>query len=442
MNAQALAASLRGATPEQVRAALKGFSERDCQRLLWSWSFWARAEQLPPPGDWAVWLILSGRGWGKTRTGAETVLGWLQEHPGTRVALVGATAADVRDVMLDGESGLLNVAPPWFRLHYEPSKRLVTAPNGSRALCFSAEEPSRLRGPQFHKAWGDELSSWAEGGGNKDDPWKMLRMCVRLPGRSGDQPRIVVTTTPKPTDTIIRLATKTKRVHITEGHTFDNRANLARAFIEEMQGNFVGTRLGEQELAGKLLLDMPGALFQGSLFYETSVPRAPELQKTVIAVDPAPTSNEGSDYTGIMALGLGYDDHVYVLEDLTVQGSPDQWARAAIKAYHRHQANYIVGEINMGGEMVETTLRTVDDNVAFRPVRAMKGKAKRAEPVAAKLEQRKIHIVGNPSGDHWAQFLSQAKRFTGINGKRDDRVDAFCWGVHELLFSGGFVGAA
>lgn len=432
MNALALAQSLVHATEDQVREVFRGFGDAQALSLLWDWKFWARPEQLlPEDEEWDTWLILSGRGWGKTRVGAQTVLGWMQDFPGCRIALVGATVGDANGTMLEGESGLLNVAPPWFPLHHEPSKRRVKAPNGSKAYTFSAEEPDRLRGPQFHFAWCDELAAWPEPYTASDDTaWKMLGFGLRL----GKKPRAIVTTTPKPTKTVIDLATRTDRVHVTYGHTFDNAANLAASYVRQMKSLYAGTRLGAQELAGKLLMDAPGALFKGSLFAECAVAEAPALDKTIIAIDPAATSNEGNDFTGIMAMSRGADGHVYLHKDLTLKGSPDAWARAGVKAFYQYQANYIIGEINVGGEMVETTIKTVDDNVPFKAVRAMKGKAKRAEPVAAALEQRKIHIVGNPESDDWAGFIQQASRFTGVNGKRDDRVDAMCWGVHDLLF--------
>jgi predicted phage terminase large subunit-like protein len=434
VNALELADQFKSATPEQVKAAFASMSEAECLALLYDWSFWARPSQLLPPGDdWKTWLIMAGRGFGKTRTGAETILKWMEDNPGRRFALVGATAADVRDVMVEGESGLLACAPPWFQLKYEPSKRRVTARNGAKAFCFSAEEPDQLRGPQFHGAWADELASWPEPEDPaKDTAWSMLQFCVRLKPRL----KIVVTTTPKPTETIIRLATKTKGVRVTEGHTLENRANLDKGFLLDITGLYGGTRLGAQELGGKLLLDTPGALFKVSMFYETAVPRPPDLQKIVVSVDPANSSKPGSDMTGIFVEGLGSDGDVYLLKDATMKGSPDEWARAAVKAYYQWGASYVVAETNVGGDMVATTLQTVDPNVPVAQVRAMQGKAKRAEPVAAKLEQGKLHIVGDPSAEEWKTFVDQARTFTGINGKRDDRVDAFCWGVHDLLFQG------
>lgn len=371
-----------------------------------------------------------------TRCGAESVRALVESGEVGRIGLISPTSADARDTLVEGESGILAVSPPWFRPKYEPSKRRLTWPNGARATLFSAEEPERTRGPQHDLLWGDEPASWTS-----EEIWDNALMGLRL----GKKPKAIVTGTPKPVPLILRLL-KDPRVVVTKGNTFENSGNLAPDFIAMMRRTYEGTRMGRQELYAEVLTDMPGALFSQQLIDSARVPFAPQLNRVVISVDPSPTSESGSDETGIMAVGVGEGPdgstakglHAYVLKDHSLKGSPDEWARAAIKAFYEHQADCIIAEINNGGEMVESVLRSVDPSVPFKPVRAMRGKAKRAEPVAALYEQQRVHHVGRI--DEFQKLERQMRIFTGINGKRDDRTDSMCWGVHELLVQGSFVG--
>jgi predicted phage terminase large subunit-like protein len=416
-------------TPDEREEILSGLDDRSLRALSFDWlGMWARDSQLIPRGGWFTWLALAGRGWGKTRVGAESVRWLVESGQVRRVALISPTSADARDVMVEGESGLLSVCPPWNAPKYEPSKRRLTWPNGARATLYSAEEGARLRGPQHDLCWSDEVCAWAEG--EDDSTWDNMIMGLRL----GGNPRVIVTTTPKPTKLLLRIM-KDPRIITTRGNTFENSANLAPSYIDHIKRTYSGTRLGRQEVGAELLTDVAGALFNLEHFDARRVPTAPELERVIIAIDPAPTSLAGSDETGIMAVGKGTDGHCYILKDHTLKGSPDEWARAAVRAFHLHKADRIVAEINVGGEMVESVLRSVDPEIPYSTLRAMRGKGKRAEPVAALVEQGKVHLVGS---EGWEKLEHQIKTFTGINGHRDDRVDAMNWGIHEVMLSGGF----
>lgn len=420
---------LKRLTLEQREQLLADLPEKALLTLLYDWEgAWARDSQLPPEGPWRVWLCLAGRGWGKTRTGAETTNRLVETGQVRRVGLIAPTSADARDTMVEGDSGILACSPPWFMPRYEPSKRRLTWPNGVRGLLYSAEEGERLRGPQFDWLWGDEPASWTD-----VTTWPNAVMGLRL----GRQPRALITGTPKPVPLILDLM-KDAETFVTRGSTFENEGNLARSYIAQVRRIYAGTRLGRQEIYAEVLTDMPGALFSQVLVDRNRVDAAPELERIVIAIDPAPTSETGADETGIMAVGRGFDGHGYVLKDHSLRATPDEWARAAVKAYYEHKADRIVAEINNGGDMVETVIRSVDPGVPFKAVRAMRGKAKRAEPVAALYEQNKVHHVGPP--EKFERLERQMRVFTGINGRRDDRTDSMCWGLHELLVEGsGFV---
>lgn len=391
--------------------------------ILHDWRFWARPSQLPPDGNWRVWLLLAGRGFGKTRTGAELVRGQVASGAARRVALVAPTAADARDVMVEGESGLLAIAPPWDRPLYEPSKRRLTWPNGATATTFSADEPERLRGPQHDFAWCDELAAW-----RYPEAWDMLMFGLRL----GDDPRAVVTTTPRPTG-LIRALLADPKVVMTHGTTTENRANLAPAFLEQIVKRYEGTRLGRQELDAEILEDMPGALWQRGGIEGARLSAVPELVRVLVAIDPAAGSGEHADETGIIVAGRDAGGHGYVLADASGRYAPAEWARVAITAYGAHAADRIVAEVNNGGEMVEATLRMVDPNVPFSAVRAARGKAARAEPVAALYEQGRVHHIGAfpQLEDQMCAFTSNFDR----NAARfsPDRVDALVWALTELL---------
>jgi predicted phage terminase large subunit-like protein len=367
--------------------------------------------------------LLAGRGFGKTRTGAEYVRAMVGMRRVRRVALVAPTAADARAVMVEGESGLLSIGPPDDRPDYEPSKHLLTWPNGAIATTFSADEPDRLRGPQHDLAWCDELAAW-----RYPQAWDMLMFGLRL----GTDPRVVVTTTPRPTKLIKALIADPKVV-VTRGSTAENRKNLAPAFLDQIVRRYEGTRLGRQELEAEILEDVPGALWSHAIIDATRVAIAPQLTRIVVAIDPAAGSGEHSDETGIVVAGKNTDGHGYVLADLSGRYTPTEWARAAIAAYRAHSADRIVAEINNGGEMVEATIRIVDPTVSFAAVHASRGKVARAEPVAALYEQGRVHHLGALPRleDQMCGFAHDFDR--AVAGYSPDRVDALVWALTELL---------
>jgi phage terminase large subunit-like protein len=388
------------------------------------WRLKARPSQLPPRGDWVCWLLLTGRGWGKTRSGAEWIRSQVMAGC-SRLALVGATAADVRDIMVEGESGILAISPKHDRPEYQPGLRRLTWPNGAMATCYSADEPDRLRGPQHDAAWCDEIASW-----RFPLAFDMLMLGLRI----GKNPRIVATTTPKPVK-LIRdlLAREGKDVVVTRGRTIENVANLAPAFLSEITRRYEGTRLGRQELNAEVLEDVPGALWMRDWFDRDRVITVPKLQRIIIAIDPAMSTNEGSDETGIVVAGISADDHGYIIDDISGRYAPNEWAIRAVEAYRRYEADRIVAEINAGGDMVAATLRTIDPNVPFTAVHASRGKVIRAEPVAALYEQRKVHHVGSLSmlEDQLCGFTSDFDRSRA--GYSPDRLDALVWALNDLM---------
>jgi predicted phage terminase large subunit-like protein len=389
------------------------------------WRAKARPSQLPPPGDWLGWLMMAGRGFGKNFTGA----GWINElveaRAAGRIALVAATAADARDTMVEGQSGLLRMAPPWNRPEYEPSKRRLTWPNGAIATTFSSEEADRLRGPEHDAAWADELAAW-------NDPqatWDMLQFGLRL----GVRPRWLATTTPRPIKLLKELlAREGKDVVVTRGSTFENEANLAPTFLAAVRSRYEGTRLGRQELNAELLSDTPGALWSMDWLDRDRVTTAPELKRIVVAIDPAVSNKEGSDETGIVVAGVTKGEHAYVLEDLSGRYAPHEWARRAIEAYVHHKADRIIAEVNNGGAMVEATIRNIAPRISFKAVHASRGKVVRAEPIAALYEQRRVHHVGTLATleDQMCAFTTDFDR--GRAGYSPDRVDALVWALTEL----------
>ena len=414
--------------PEALRGSLlRSLTSGQADAILHDWPFWARPSQLPPEGQWRVWLLLAGRGFGKTRTGAELVRARAAGGAARRIAFVAPTAADARDVMVEGESGVLAISPARERPLYEPSKRRLTWPNGAIATLFSADEPERLRGPQHDLAWCDELAAW-----RYPEAWDMLMFGLRL----GDDPRVVVTTTPRPSQLIRGLLTDPKVV-VTRGRTVENRANLAPAFLEQIVKRYEGTRLGRQELDAEILQDMPGALWRRAVIEAARRSDIPELSRVVVAIDPAAASGEQADETGIIVAGRDIGGHGYVLADISGRYTPAEWARAAITAYRAHAADRIVAEVNNGGEMVEATLRMIDPNVPYRAVRAARGKAARAEPVAALYEQGRVrHIGALPQlEDQMCAFVSgsQGNFDRKAAGYSPDRVDALVWAMTELL---------
>lgn len=412
--------------PPQAKAWLESLTPDQLAALNYDWEFWGRPDQqLPPIGEWLTWLILAGRGWGKTRTGGEAVRKLVSMGYG-RIALVAETAADARDVIVEGESGILRSSPPWNRPEYEPSKRRLTWPNGAMATLYNGTEPDQLRGPQHDAAWVDELAKYRLA----QETWDQLQFGLRL----GVRPVAIVTTTPRSIPLIKALA-KSAATIVTRGRTKDNAANLAASFIASIEDRYAGTRLGRQELEAEILDDVPGALWTRAIIDAAQWPKdreLPRMSRVVVAVDPSGTKGDGGgDDIGIVVAGLGVDGRGYVLADRTCQLPPAGWARRAIEAYREFSADRLVAETNFGAAMVESTIRSVDRSVAFRAVTASRGKVQRAEPVAALYEQGRVsHVAGMPElEDQMCQMTS-----TGYMGEGSpDRVDALAWAITELM---------
>lgn len=388
------------------------------------WGLWARANQLPPEGlNWRNWLLLGGRGAGKTRAGAEWVKAMALGAWGPRaerIALVAPTFDEARLVMIEGKSGLLAIHADSERPRFEPSKRQLTWPNGCVAHVFTAEEPDGLRGPQFDAAWCDELAKWKQA----ETVWNMLQFALRL----GERPCAVITTTPRPIPLLKRLLADEGTV-TSRSTTFDNRAHLAKPFLDEVQARFGGTKLGRQELNGELIEDDPDALFKRDLIEASRVATAPELKRVVVAVDPPAGVGRKNSACGIVCAGLGVDGRCYVLDDCSVHGArPAQWARKIVALYHARKADRVVAEVNQGGAMVEQVLREVDPDLSFRSVHATRGKQARAEPVAALYEQGRVsHVGGFPElEDEMCSGLEEG-------AKSPDRLDALVWAVSDLM---------
>lgn len=426
---------LKLSTAERLEI-LDCLSEREAAVLLYNWEFWAREVQLAP-ADWRsstgltnAWLLLAGRGFGKTKTGSETLLEEVQAGRCGRIALVAETAADARDVIVEGDSGILKCAPPWFRPVYEPSKRKITFPNGAIAYTYNAVEPDQLRGPQFDFAWCDELAKWRY----VQDTWDNLQFGLRL----GHRPRSIITTTPRPIK-LVRELVADPTVFVTRGNTLENLENLAASFIKTIRRKYEGTRLGRQELNAEILDDVAGALWSRSILERAHLrkPDGPvnldQFVRIVVAIDPAVTSEEGSDETGIVVVGLRRDDRAVVLEDASGRMTPTEWATKAVELYKFYHADRIIAEVNNGGDMVETTIRMVDGNVAYKAVHASKGKVTRAEPVSALYEQGRVFHLGGFAEleDQMSQFTRDFDRKT--MGYSPDRVDALVWALTEIM---------
>jgi phage terminase large subunit-like protein len=422
-----ISASLRerlAAVPERERRAfLASLPAEVLAAAEHEWRFWARPDQLEPAGKWRTWLMRSGRGAGKTRAGAEWVRAKVEGGVYGRLHLVGRTDSDVRDTMVEGSSGLLAISPPHLRPRYRPRLRRLDWPNGAVARLYSAEEPDRLRGPQCEAAWLDELASWTY-------PAAYHNLMFGL--RVGCDPRCVVTSTPRPTKLIRELVAREGTVQ-TQSSTYANRHNLAPAFLAEILTTYEGTRLGRQEIHGEILDDVPGALWQHARLDELRVTEAPrQLARVVVAVDPAVSSGEEADETGIIVCCRDSEKHAYVLADLSGRCSPIEWAEKVAGAYHRYEADAVVAEVNQGGALVTDMLRLVDDALNVIEVHATRGKYQRAEPVAGFYEQGRVHHVGCLPGleDQMCSFTVDMDR--AVQGS-PDRVDALVWGLTELL---------
>lgn len=404
--------------------------------VLTDWRFWGRGKQQEPAGEWSIWLVLAGRGFGKTRTGAEWFTRRMMTGRYGSGAVVGATAADVRDIQVEGESGLLNIGNRSWRPKYEPSKRRLTWPNGAVASTFSGDEPDTLRGPNRGTAWVDELAKYRYA----QETWDNLEMILR----TGSQPRVCITTTPRPTPLIRSLLGDPDAI-VTKGSTNENRHNLAESFIRRIYRRYEGTRLGRQELEAELLDDAPGSLWKRTQLEAIRVRRYPELTRVIIGIDPQGKKSErelaaiaedlsGSRRaTGIVVAGRGVDGLCYVLDDLTIDGLPAEWATRATTAYHRWEADRLVAEINHGGDMVRHTISTTDDTVPVRLVTASRGKYIRAEPVSMLYEQGKVRHVGS-----FAALEDQMCSMTPdglIGGGSPNNLDAMVWAITDLMLS-------
>lgn len=436
--------------------------DEEALAALYEWGvFWARPNQLAPGGDWSTWMIMAGRGFGKTRTGVEWVRERIETGRSRRMAIIAADAKDARDVIVEGESGLKAICPPWFKPDYTPSLRRLTFPNGAEAFLYSAEDPEELRGPQFDAAFCDEFGKWRY----QRETWDQLQFGLRL----GDDPRVAIATTPRPTPLMKEVVLDPTTI-VTTGTTFDNEENLAPKFLRRVRTQYEGTRIGRQELAGELLDDTPGALFTLARFDATrialnldlditadTIERAKikrvlaslpcDLARIVVGVDPPASATRESDEAGIIVAGVGIDGRGYLLEDSSQQGSPDQWGSAAVRAFDRWGADRIVAEANQGGDMVAFTIATcakalfiagerATDFVPIEMVWASRGKVIRAEPVAALYEQKRISHVGA-----FAKLEDQAREFTSDfdrdkAGYSPDRLDAKVWAFTQLMLDG------
>ena len=431
MNGNALAALrhyLECLDSNAQKQFVESLSAEEAESLLYQWTLWARPKQLPPDGPWQVWLILAGRGFGKTRSGAEWVRSAVENLGYRRIALVGETAADVRDVMVEGESGLLACCPPTNRPKYEPSRRRLSWPNGAIATTFSADDPEQLRGPQFDAAWADEIAKW-----RYPAAWDNLLLALRL----GHQPRVVATTTPRPRPWLIALLNQPATA-VTRGRAAENAANLAPGFLDHLLARYGGTRLARQEIDGEFLLDQPGALWtRARLSHARQAMNAspPELQRIVVAVDPAVTVSARADETGIIVAGRDSAGRAHVIADLSARMSPDAWARRAIESYHKFAADRVIAEVNQGGDLVIEILRTIDPRVPVKTVRASRGKRVRAEPVAALYEQGRVFHYGDLAvlEDQMCQFTGLPVHLDGQDIGSPDRLDALVWALTELL---------
>lgn len=441
------AKDLRALPAADVKRVLSQLTPKQTLELKHTWEFWARPEQIPPDGDWNTFLALAGRGWGKTKAAAE----WVRQKVKSghkRIAYVCSTNSDIEKVFIKGESGILNCCwdgdkdnkgnligmPVW-----SPTKRSLTwYKNGdpskgelATVLCFSAEEPDRLRGPQFSAAACDELCAWNKA----DETWDMLQFCMRL----GKHPQIFIATTPKPTR-LLRKIQKDPKTHIVRGSTFDNSDNLAATYLAAVKEQYEGTRLGRQELYAEVLEEAQGALWTTQMLDSCSIKHEdlPDFTRIVVALDPAVTSNAESDMTGIIVAALDVNGIAYVLGDYTDRLSPQGWASKAVELYHQYGADRIVAEKNQGGDMVRTTLEGEDETVPIKLVHASRGKYARAEPISALYERNLVkHVVNPPDGSSLNELETQMRTWEPLGSiGSPDRLDALVWALTELSLNG------
>jgi len=428
---QSPASSLASLNENERLQILKTLDSEQLETLRWDWRFWARPGQLMPGSDgalsqrkdWVHWIPLAGRGWGKTRVGAECVRKWA-ENPAEKIHLIGPTSAAVRSVMIEGKSGLLSCYPPYRRPDYEPTRHRILFPSGAIGETFSADEPERLRGPFCSKYWADEPCAWRF----LDEAWDNHMFGFRL----GDDTRGICTTTPKPLKWLKTLIADPGTV-TTRHSSHENEDNLAPAFFRSIVSKYEGTRIGRQELLAEILEDVPGALWTRSLIDATrgkpSDVRSDGIVRICIAVDPAVSNNPDSAEHGIIVAALTRGWHVLILDDLSMHGSPEEWGSVVVAAYRSRMADVIAGEVNNGGDLVASNIRVIDPNANFRAVRASRGKYIRAEPVANLYTQGRVHHIGTFGAleDQLCGWTPQG------NEKSPDRLDALVWAVTELL---------
>lgn len=413
---------LAGMPDEARENIIAALSDDDAVSASEDWFLQARREQMPPGWLWTFWLIMAGRGFGKTWGGAHWLINEITEGNGTHSGIIAATAEDLRRYCIEGPSGIMSLAPSWFYPEYQPSKTQIVWPDGSVTLLFTSEKPERLRGPNLDKVWCDELASWKK----LDETWNMLQFCLRR----GENPQALITTTPRPKKVIRELVSrKDSNVAITVGPMHDNAANLSPDFIKTVEAQFKGTKLERQEIYGDLLDEFEGALWNYTLLDQTRVKEAPHFLRKGVGVDPAISSAEGADLTGIISGGLSINKEGFVTGDYSLRASPETWARKAVGVYHQTSADFLVAEKNQGGEMVEATIKAVDESVNVILVHASKGKITRAEPIAAYYEQSRCHHVGTfpDLEDEMCMFLP------GELKKSPDRTDALVWLMSQLM---------
>ncbi|MBB4860057.1 phage terminase large subunit-like protein [Novosphingobium chloroacetimidivorans] len=415
--------------PKARREALARMSEEERKEFIWHWELWARTEQLAPQGDWRTWLIMAGRGFGKTRAGAEWVRAVAEAEPAARIALVAASLPEARAVMVEGESGLLAVCPPRRRPHYEPSLRRVTWPNGAQALLFSAGEPESLRGPQHSHAWCDEIAKWDNAGSRALSAWDNLLLGLRL----GEHPRLVATTTPRAVPLLRRLlAGPGDELAVTHGRTEENLGNLPDRYLRDVRRSFGRSLLGRQELDGELIEDLPGALWTRAMLEDCRETARSEPVRVVVGVDPPASS--GGDACGIVVVAQGGDGIARVLADASLlKPSPERWARKVAAASEAWQADRVVAEANQGGEMVRSVLNASGIVLPVKLVHASRAKTARAEPVAALYEAGRVRHAGVfPLLEDELCGLIAGGGYEGP-GRSPDRADALVWALSELM---------
>lgn len=415
-------------TAEERAEIMARLSPEQAQDLRFDWSFWGRPTQQEPQEHYFCWLCLAGRGWGKTKTGAHWVRRRVERardrKSPVRIALVAETAADARDVMVEGESGILASSHPDFMPMYQPSRRRVIWPDGSMAQTFSGDEPGQLRGPQFHYAWVDELAKYTY----PDETWDNLEFGLRL----GDEPQVIVTTTPRPIPIVVTLYDDPLTV-TTSGSSYENIGNLAPTYIKRVIQKYEGTRLGQQEIHAQILRDVPGALWTIALIHATRVKPSdvPEIVRFTVGVDPAMSSEDNANETGIVVVGRAENGHGYVFRDASGVYTPLQWARRACQEYHHWSATRVVGEANNGGDLVGVNVHSYDPDVKFRKVFAEQSKGKRAQPIAMLWEQGRMHMVGNFPELETQMTLTTVDEYLGPGSP--DRMDAMVWGARDVM---------